>query len=236
MRRGARRLGGGRRARGHQLRLRQRRTHAATACSRYRPAGGLVVSCLFSLGLPTRPRRALPVHPARTVLIATEECKRPTVGQSTLYCPGMAELDPTWNASLAFREAMDPVVTAPRATPAEHSDLSVESGHKSPGEGAVVSALPAELMLDPVRQIDGFVHACLVDATSGMILSSLEEQDGLRLPVATPWRDPITRARRRRSRRGTRAQNSPLRRHTGTLPNALDETGPDLLPQATNAL
>jgi AcrR family transcriptional regulator len=31
----------------------------------------------------------------------------------------MAELDPTWNASLAFREAMDPVVTAPRATPAE---------------------------------------------------------------------------------------------------------------------
>jgi hypothetical protein len=47
-----------------------------------------------------------------------------------------------------------------------------------------VSALPAELMLDPVRQIDGFVHACLVDATSGMILSSLEEQDGMRLPVA----------------------------------------------------
>ena len=47
-----------------------------------------------------------------------------------------------------------------------------------------MSALPAELMLDPVRQIDGFVHACLVDATSGMILSSVEDQDGLRLPVA----------------------------------------------------
>ena len=47
-----------------------------------------------------------------------------------------------------------------------------------------MSALPVELMLDPVRQIDGFVHACLVDATSGMILSSLETQDGLRLPVA----------------------------------------------------
>src|SRR6266704_5228419 len=53
-----------------------------------------------------------------------------------------------------------------------------------PGEGAVVSALPAELMLDPVRQIEGFVHACLVDATSGMILSALEEQDDMRLPVA----------------------------------------------------
>ena len=47
-----------------------------------------------------------------------------------------------------------------------------------------MSALPAELMLDPVRQIEGFVHACLVDATSGMILSSVQEQDGLRLPVA----------------------------------------------------
>lgn len=47
-----------------------------------------------------------------------------------------------------------------------------------------MSALPVELMLDPVRQIEGFVHACLVDATSGMILSSLEEQDDMRLPVA----------------------------------------------------
>jgi hypothetical protein len=47
-----------------------------------------------------------------------------------------------------------------------------------------VSALPAELILDPVRQIDGFVHACLVDATSGMILSSLEDQGDLQLPVA----------------------------------------------------
>jgi hypothetical protein len=47
-----------------------------------------------------------------------------------------------------------------------------------------VSVLPAELILDPVRQIDGFVHACLVDAATGMILSSLEEQDDVRLPVA----------------------------------------------------
>ncbi len=47
-----------------------------------------------------------------------------------------------------------------------------------------MSALPVELMLDPVRQIEGFVHACLVDATSGMILSSLGDQDKMRLPVA----------------------------------------------------
>jgi hypothetical protein len=39
-------------------------------------------------------------------------------------------------------------------------------------------------VLDPVRQIEGFVHACLIDATSGMILSSLGNQDEMRLPVA----------------------------------------------------
>ncbi len=47
-----------------------------------------------------------------------------------------------------------------------------------------MSALPVELTLDPIRQIEGFVHACLVDASNGMILSSLEEQDDMRLPVA----------------------------------------------------
>jgi hypothetical protein len=39
-------------------------------------------------------------------------------------------------------------------------------------------------MLAPVRQIDGFVLACLVDASSGMILGSLQDQDDMRLPVA----------------------------------------------------
>lgn len=39
-------------------------------------------------------------------------------------------------------------------------------------------------MLAPVRQIDGFVLACLADASSGMILGSLQDEDGTRLPVA----------------------------------------------------
>jgi hypothetical protein len=47
-----------------------------------------------------------------------------------------------------------------------------------------VSAFPAEVMLAPVRQIDGFVLACLADASSGMILGSLQDQDDMRLPVA----------------------------------------------------
>ncbi|MGA2826571.1 MAG: hypothetical protein ABSF03_10655 [Streptosporangiaceae bacterium] len=47
-----------------------------------------------------------------------------------------------------------------------------------------MSAFPVEVMLAPVRQIDGFVLACLVDASSGMILGSLQDQDDMRLPVA----------------------------------------------------
>ena len=39
-------------------------------------------------------------------------------------------------------------------------------------------------MLAPVRQIDGFVLACLADASSGMILGSLQDETGTRLPVA----------------------------------------------------
>lgn len=46
-----------------------------------------------------------------------------------------------------------------------------------------MSAFPVELTLDPVRQIEGFVHACLADASNGMILSSLEGRDDTRLSV-----------------------------------------------------
>jgi len=47
-----------------------------------------------------------------------------------------------------------------------------------------VSAFPVEVTLAPVGQIDGFVLACLVDASTGMILDSLEARDDMRLPVA----------------------------------------------------
>ncbi len=47
-----------------------------------------------------------------------------------------------------------------------------------------MAASAAEAMLEPVRQIHGFVLACLVDAASGMILGSLQEQDDMSLPVA----------------------------------------------------
>ena len=39
-------------------------------------------------------------------------------------------------------------------------------------------------MLAPVTEIDGFVLACCMDASTGMVLASLQEQDGLSLPLA----------------------------------------------------
>ena len=47
-----------------------------------------------------------------------------------------------------------------------------------------MSAFPVEVTLAPVGQIDGFVFACLVDASTGMILDSLQARDDMRLPVA----------------------------------------------------
>lgn len=42
----------------------------------------------------------------------------------------------------------------------------------------------ADTMLAPVTEIDGFVLACVMDASTGMVLASLQEQDGISLPTA----------------------------------------------------
>ena len=42
----------------------------------------------------------------------------------------------------------------------------------------------ADTMLAPVTEIDGFVLACFMDASTGMILASRQEQDGISLPTA----------------------------------------------------
>src|SRR5438270_13496348 len=42
----------------------------------------------------------------------------------------------------------------------------------------------AEAMLDPVSDIDGFMLACLVDASTGMVLASRKDQDDISLPTA----------------------------------------------------
>jgi hypothetical protein len=42
----------------------------------------------------------------------------------------------------------------------------------------------AEALLDPVSDIDGFMLACLVDASTGMVLASRKDQDDISLPTA----------------------------------------------------
>jgi hypothetical protein len=42
----------------------------------------------------------------------------------------------------------------------------------------------AEALLDPVSDIDGFILACLVDASTGMVLASRKDQDEISLPTA----------------------------------------------------
>ena len=42
----------------------------------------------------------------------------------------------------------------------------------------------AETLLDPVSDIDGFMLACLVDASTGMVLASRKDQDDISLPTA----------------------------------------------------
>ena len=42
----------------------------------------------------------------------------------------------------------------------------------------------AEALLDPVSDIDGFMLACLVDASTGMVLASRKDQDDISVPAA----------------------------------------------------
>jgi hypothetical protein len=42
----------------------------------------------------------------------------------------------------------------------------------------------AEALLDPLSDIEGFMLACLVDASTGMVLASRKDQDDISLPTA----------------------------------------------------
>lgn len=42
----------------------------------------------------------------------------------------------------------------------------------------------AEALLDPVTDIEGFMLGCLIDASTGMVLASRNEQEGISVPTA----------------------------------------------------
>jgi hypothetical protein len=50
------------------------------------------------------------------------------------------------------------------------------------GEKASVILDEAEALLDPVSDIEGFMLACLVDASTGMVLASRKDRDDIGLP------------------------------------------------------
>jgi hypothetical protein len=55
-----------------------------------------------------------------------------------------------------------------------------------------VTALPGDVLLEPARNIQGFVLACLADAATGMVLGSLQDGDDMRLaPAAAGAADVI---------------------------------------------
>src|SRR6202012_1969922 len=51
-------------------------------------------------------------------------------------------------------------------------------------EGCIVILSEADTLLAPVTQIDGCVLACLVDASTGMVLASRQSQGEISLPTA----------------------------------------------------
>src|SRR6185437_13726277 len=55
---------------------------------------------------------------------------------------------------------------------------------RSAREKASVILDEAEALLDPVSDIDGFMLACLVDASTGMVLASRKDRDEISLPMA----------------------------------------------------
>ena len=63
-----------------------------------------------------------------------------------------------------------------------------------PKEKTSVILNEAEAMPDPVSDIDGFMLACLVDASTGMVLASRKDQDDISLPTAAAGAADITNA------------------------------------------
>jgi hypothetical protein len=62
--------------------------------------------------------------------------------------------------------------------------MAAYPGLSAAREKASVILDEAEALLDPVSDIEGFMLACLVDASTGMVLASRKDQDEISLPTA----------------------------------------------------
>jgi hypothetical protein len=70
--------------------------------------------------------------------------------------------------------------------------MAAYPGLSAAREKASVILDEAEALLDPVSDIEGFMLACLVDASTGMVLASRKDQDDIRLPTAAAGAADIT--------------------------------------------
>src|SRR6266699_5549966 len=75
-------------------------------------------------------------------------------------------------------------VTMPPAWPILVLRCLRTPGLSAAREKASVILDESEALLDPVSDIEGFMLACLVDASTGMVLASRKDQDGISLPTA----------------------------------------------------
>src|ERR1700749_704676 len=75
-------------------------------------------------------------------------------------------------------------VTMPPARPILVLRCLRTPGLSAAREKASVIVDEAEALLDPVSDIDGFLLACLVDASTGMVLASRKDHDEISLPTA----------------------------------------------------
>ena len=70
--------------------------------------------------------------------------------------------------------------------------MAAYPGLSAAREKASVILDEAEALLDPVSDIEGFMLACLVDASTGMVLASRKDQDDISLPTAAAGAADIT--------------------------------------------
>src|SRR6266702_2010597 len=75
-------------------------------------------------------------------------------------------------------------VTMPPAWPILVLRCLRTPGLSAAREKASVILDEAEALLDPVSDIEGFMLACLVDASTGMVLASRKDHDDISLPTA----------------------------------------------------
>ena len=107
--------------------------------------------------------------------------------------------------------------------------MAAYPGLSAAREKASVILDEAEALLDPVSDIEGFMLACLVDASTGMVLASRKDQDEISLPTAAAGAADIANVLSQRT--GRASGGRPRGRDGDVPPPALRDTPGQPEPQ-----